>query len=190
MPPIVRWVNTVRTGNIRESAAVSLVRWIFERGRERENRRSFLLLKFGIPNLFTKQSVALWLSQVQSTLSKRTPYKADTSLRRKANFVPAECHLSVCNWTLSKADTSQVTENWQNYQVSFHRHQLTCMAQCATRNGLTRNIWPRLLTRFLFMCCVMPVVSWVGGVTAVSIWESATAGRWVNLVAWILEEKK
>ena len=43
---------------------------------------------------------------LQSTLSKRTLSKADTSPRRTANLVPAEFHLSLCNWTLSKADTS------------------------------------------------------------------------------------
>ena len=42
----------------------------------------------------------------QSTLSKRTLSKEDTSLRPTANLVPAELHLSLCNWTLSKVDTS------------------------------------------------------------------------------------
>ena len=44
--------------------------------------------------------------QLQSTLSKRTLSKPDTSLKRTANLVPAELHLYLCNWTLSKADTS------------------------------------------------------------------------------------
>ena len=43
---------------------------------------------------------------LQSTLSKRTLSKPDTSLKRPANLVPAELHLYLCNWTLAKADTS------------------------------------------------------------------------------------
>ena len=44
-------------------------------------------------------------NNVQSTLSKWTLSKPDTSLKR-TNLVPAKLHLYLCNWTLSKADTS------------------------------------------------------------------------------------
>ena len=36
-------------------------------------------------------------SAIQSTLSKRTLSKPDTSLKRTANLVPAELHLYLCN---------------------------------------------------------------------------------------------
>ena len=39
---------------------------------------------------------------IQSTLSKRTLSKPDS----KFGPLPAELHLYLCNWTLSKADTS------------------------------------------------------------------------------------
>ena len=59
-----------------------------------------LLFDLGLIELKTMRTV------IQSTLSKWTLSKPDTSLKRTANLVPAELHLYLCNWTLSKADTS------------------------------------------------------------------------------------
>ena len=44
--------------------------------------------------------------RLQSTLSKRTLSKADTSLRRTANLVPAEFYLSLCNFSLRRTPHS------------------------------------------------------------------------------------
>ena len=48
-----------------------------------------------------KKRMAKFNAWVQSTLSK-----LGYSLRRTSNLIPAKLHLSLCNWTLSKADTS------------------------------------------------------------------------------------
>ena len=55
---------------------------------------------------------------VQSPLSKRTLSKADPSLRRTAKLVPAEYHLSLSNWTLSKADNGHFFQSFGSKNLS------------------------------------------------------------------------
>ena len=94
-----------------------------------------------------------WLCVLQLTFSKRTLSKAGTSLRRTANLLPAELHLSLCNWTLSEAETSvsrtagtffqnfgsKTSQNghWmftQIYNTWKYRNLMTCVSRTQVNN--------------------------------------------------------